>query len=161
MSFGTAHHPTTSQILKLLLKEELFGKYVLDMGCGTAILAIFASKAGAEKVLAIDNDEWAYKNSIENIDLNNIQNIDIQLGDANSINSSQKFDIILANINRNILLNDISKYSESMSKGSMIFFSGFYTEDLDAIKEEAAKFSLNCLTYIVKENWVAAKFVKN
>ena len=106
MSFGTAHHETTAQIIKLMLSEDFQGKDVLDMGSGTGVLAILAKKLGSAKTVAIDNDEWAYRNALDNIKLNDENEIIVELGDANSLNNRQ-FDIIIANINRNILLRDI------------------------------------------------------
>lgn len=157
MSFGTAHHATTYQMLQLIMGEEISGKTVLDMGCGTSILAIFASLKNADKIIAIDNDKWAFENSLENISLNNISNIDVILGDASSIPDA-KFDIIFANINRNILLEDMSKYAEVLKPGGSILFSGFYTEDLEKIKAEAENNNLKYSSHISKDNWVAAKF---
>lgn len=160
MSFGTAHHPTTAQMISLIKDENLVGKTVLDMGCGTAVLAIFAKMLGAGNTLAIDNDEWAYYNSIENVARNNYADILVELGDANLL-KNRKFDVIFANINRNILLNDMQAYSESLKANGTILFSGFYTEDLDAIKASAESYSLKFDRFISLKNWVAARFVKH
>jgi ribosomal protein L11 methyltransferase len=158
MSFGTANHETTSQIITLMLETDFCGKTVLDMGSGTAVLAILAKKLGASRVVAIDNDDWAYRNAFTNCELNAINNIEIILGDAHAIQGS--FDVVLANINRNILLRDMHFYVESMNPQAHIFFSGFYTEDLDSIKTEAEGRGLRYLRHVSRNNWVAAEFVK-
>ena len=158
MSFGTANHETTSQIIQLMLESDIKDKDVLDMGSGTAVLAILAKKLGAGRTVAIDNDEWAYRNAFTNCQLNGVNDIEIVLGDASAIQGS--FDIVLANINRNILLRDMPQYVESMRPMGHIFFSGFYTEDLESIKAEAERQGLSYLRHLSKNNWVAAEFVK-
>ena len=137
MAFGTGHHETTSSILGELLDAALKGKSVLDMGCGTSILAILASMRGADPVTAIDIDDWCVNNSRDNIALNNIANITVELGDASLLKGRKPFDIIIANINRNILLNDMAAYAACMHKGSELYMSGFYVEDIPAIREKA------------------------
>jgi ribosomal protein L11 methyltransferase len=159
MSFGTAHHETTSNMIEFLLEEDLKGKSVLDMGCGTSVLAILAAKRGSSKVFAIDNDEWAYNNSLENILKNNEPEINVILGDANSL-TNLYFDVIIANINRNILLNDIKLYANSLNDNGILLMSGFYEQDIPAIKEECGKYNLNFDRYISKNNWVAIRFLK-
>lgn len=159
MSFGTAHHETTSQIIELMLQTNFARNDVLDMGSGTAVLAILAKKLGAKNVVAIDNDEWAYRNALDNIGLNNTQDITVELGDATTI-GNRTFDIILANINRNILLNDMHHYAKALRDGGLIFFSGFYTEDLAFIKKEADKYQMKLKHHVSKNNWVAAVFEK-
>ena len=158
MSFGTANHETTAQIIALMLETDFKGKEVLDMGSGTAVLAILAKKLGAAKTVAIDNDEWAYRNAFTNMALNGIDDIEIVLGDALSIKG--EYDIVLANINRNILLRDMHHYVDAMRPQAHIFFSGFYTEDLDSIKDEAARNGLRYVRHLARNNWVAAEFVK-
>ena len=158
MSFGTANHETTAQIIQLMLETDFKGKEVLDMGSGTAVLAILAKKLGAGHTVAIDNDEWAYRNAFTNVDLNGVSDIDIILGDALSIQG--QFDVVLANINRNILLRDMHYYVEAMKPGAHIFFSGFYTEDLESIKVEAERLGLHYERHLTRNNWVAAEFVK-
>ena len=158
MSFGTANHETTAQIIQLMLETDFQGKEVLDMGSGTAVLAILAKKLGAARTVAIDNDEWAYRNAFTNIGLNGISDIEIVLGDAISIQG--RFDVVLANINRNILLRDMHHYVEAMCPAAHIFFSGFYTEDLPSIKEEAERLGLCYCRHLSRNNWVAAEFVK-
>jgi len=159
MSFGTAHHDTTSQIIELMLDSDFKNADVLDMGCGTAVLAILARKLGANNVVAIDNDEWAYNNSLENIVLNNENDIVVELGDARTI-GDRKFDMVLANINRNILLRDMEFYVRSMNDGAHIFFSGFYHEDLEMIKAGAEALGLAMVREITRNNWTAAIFRK-
>jgi ribosomal protein L11 methyltransferase len=158
MSFGTANHETTAQIIQLMLETDFQGKEVLDMGSGTAVLAILAKKLGSARTVAIDNDEWAYRNAFTNIELNGISDIEIVLGDALSIKGS--FDVVLANINRNILLRDMHYYVEAMTPNAHIFFSGFYTEDLSSIREEAERLGLHYCRHLSRNNWVAAEFVK-
>jgi len=159
MSFGTAHHETTSQMLQLLLNEDVKNRSLLDMGCGTAVLAILAHKLGAKNIEAIDNDDWAYRNSLHNCKLNNISDIAVFQGDANSI-SGKTFDIILANINRNILLNDISSYAKCLPENGILMMSGFYEADLPIIKKETAKHKLTYHSHLSKNRWVAVKFCK-
>ena len=158
MSFGTANHETTAQIIQLMLETDFEGKDVLDMGSGTAVLAILAKKLGAAKTIAIDNDEWAYRNAFTNIGLNGIDDIEIILGDALSIHG--EFDVVLANINRNILLRDMHYYVAAMRPNAHIFFSGFYIEDLESIKSEAERLGLHYCRHLSRNNWVAAEFVK-
>ncbi|MGN0032900.1 MAG: 50S ribosomal protein L11 methyltransferase [Candidatus Limimorpha sp.] len=158
MSFGTAHHETTAQIIKLLLNENLSGLDVLDMGSGTGILAILAKKLGAATTVAIDNDEWAYRNAIDNIKLNGENDIIVELGDAKSLNNRQ-FDVIIANINRNILLRDMHEYVNCLKHEGKIFFSGFYEADLAMIKNEAERLGLSYLNHIKENEWTAAVFV--
>ncbi|PLX03606.1 MAG: 50S ribosomal protein L11 methyltransferase [Marinilabiliales bacterium] len=160
MAFGTAHHETTSMMIEYILENDFNDKSVLDMGSGTAVLAILASMKGAADLYAIDNDEWAYSNAEENCKLNNISNIHCLLGDADNLKDLQLFDIVFANINKNILLRDINRYSMVMKKGSDIYFSGFYEEDLDDIINECNKNSLEFVSKKVKNNWTSARFKK-
>ena len=159
MSFGTAHHETTSQIIELMLQSDFTGLDVLDMGSGTGVLAILAKKLGSAMTVAIDNDEWAYRNALDNIRLNDENEIIVELGDANSLNNRQ-FDVILANINRNILLRDMREYVKCLVDGGRIFFSGFYEEDLKLIADEAERLGLKYDNHVTKNNWTAAVFVK-
>jgi ribosomal protein L11 methyltransferase len=159
MSFGTAHHETTSQIIELMLQSDFTGLNLLDMGSGTGVLAILAKKLGSATTVAIDNDEWAYRNALDNIRLNDENDIIVELGDANSLNDRQ-FDIILANINRNILLRDMKEYVKCLVDGGKIFFSGFYEEDLVLIAKEAERLGLKYSNHVTKNNWAAAVFVK-
>lgn len=159
MSFGTAHHETTSQIIELMLQSDFSGLNLLDMGSGTGVLAILAKKLGSATTVAIDNDEWAYRNALDNIRLNDENDIVVEFGDANSLNDRQ-FDIILANINRNILLRDMKEYVKCLVDGGKIFFSGFYEEDLVLIAKEAERLGLKYSNHVTKNNWTAAVFVK-
>jgi len=159
MSFGTGHHETTSLMLEYLLETDCQQKNILDMGCGTGILGILASMLGAEKVTGIDIDDWAVDNAIENLSLNNIQNLEVVKGGKEAI-PSQQFDIILANINRNILLDQIASYSKALKQNGILFLSGIYLTDLDAIQFETSKNGLRLVEPRVKNKWTAAKFVK-
>lgn len=158
MAFGTAHHETTEQMLMLITEMDIEGKRVLDMGCGTAVLAILALKMGAASVLAIDNDEWAYRNSIDNINLNAAAEIEVLQGDA-SLLENKAFDIIFANINRNILLQDIPHYANVLVKQGTLVMSGFYLDDLPLIEEKAQASGLQLESTCVKNNWMAATFI--
>lgn len=160
MSFGTGHHETTGMMISWLLKMELSGRSFLDMGCGTAVLAILASMKGADPILAIDNDEWAYNNSVENIQLNQTDHIDVRLGDASTI-AGKDFDVIFANINRNILLNDIKYYARCMHSGSELYMSGFYTEDIPLLEEECKKNGLRFHSSDSRNNWASVRFIKD
>ena len=159
MAFGTGHHSTTALMVAYLLEQNLEGKSVLDMGCGTAVLAILAHKKGAQPVLAIDNDEWAYNNSLENIRINHASGIRVELGDA-SLLGKVCYDFIFANINRNILLNDIPVYTACMNPGASLFMSGFYEEDLAVIAEACRQQSLELASYKEDNRWVAAQFLR-
>ena len=161
MAFGTGHHQTTAMMMELMLEENYDGKEILDMGCGTGILAILASKLGAENIIAIDNDEICYESVLENSDLNKIKNIKSICGSKEEI-PNKKFDIILANINRNILLDQLDSYKNALSNGGIIFLSGFYEEiDLEMIKKKAESIDLNYVRHKKDQNWVAAKFASN
>jgi len=159
MSFGTAHHETTYQMIQLLMNEDLEGKSVLDMGSGTAVLAILAKMKNAGKVVAIDNDEWAYRNALENVKRNNFPDIVVELGGAELL-PGRKFQLVLANINKNILLHDMAYYVDVMEADASIFFSGFYENDLGDIKKMALSLGLSYQNHISKNNWVAAIFKK-
>ena len=160
MSFGTGHHATTHMMIQHILPDDFIGKKVLDMGCGTAVLAILAEMRGAGPLDAIDIDEWCYLNSIENAERNNCTKITVEQGDA-SLLSNRKYDIIIANINRNILLNDMKTYANCLSKDGVIYLSGFYDEDLDLIKSECTNQGLTYVNHYIKDQWVAAKFIKD
>jgi ribosomal protein L11 methyltransferase len=159
MSFGTGHHETTYLMLKTMLDLDFKDKVVLDMGCGTGVLAIFASLLGAKEITAIDIDEWAYTNTLENIDKNSCSNIKAFQGDA-SLLTNQAFDIIIANINRNILMDDIKNYAKVLKSKGILLLSGLYDKDLPMIKEEAECNNLDYISYQEKRNWIAAKFIK-
>ena len=159
MSFGTGHHETTSLVIGELLKMDLEGKKVLDMGCGTSVLAILAAMRGATDLLAIDIDSWCVENSVENIALNKISGIDVKQGGAELL-ANEHFDIILANINRNILLADMEYYAACLSTNGQLYMSGFYSEDIPLIEAEANKNGLNLISSKLKNNWAVVKTVK-
>ncbi len=159
MSFGTGHHETTYLMSKRLFDLDLKEKKVLDMGCGTGVLAIIASKLGAINLLAVDIEDWACENTVENCSTNQIANVEVINGDAEMI-KNRKFNVILANINRNILINDMPIYSDCLEKGGTILFSGFYTTDLELIQESATKNGLKFDSNIEKNNWTMAQFTK-
>ncbi len=160
MAFGTGYHQTTCHMLRAILGEDMSGKSVLDMGCGTALLAILARKHGASKVVAIDVDEFAYNNALENVVLNNTPDIEVRLGGVESLCETDDFDYVIANINRNILLADMGAYAACMHCGSVLFVSGFYTEDMDVLKCEAARHGL-CFEDFAEDNrWAMMRFVK-
>ena len=158
MSFGTGHHETTFMMLQYILENNFNEKTVLDMGCGTAVLAILAEMRGASTVDAIDIDPWCFENSEENIRRNNSKNIKVQLGDAKLL-SDKQFDIIIANINRNILLNDMERYRKSLQTGGELYLSGFYKEDLPIIADCCNKLGFSFVDNKERNNWIAAKFV--
>ena len=158
MSFGTGHHETTFMMLQFILENDFKNKTVLDMGCGTAVLAILAQMRGASTLDAIDIDEWCYENSLENIQRNNAENISVYLGDA-SLLENKKYDVIIANINRNILLNDMAAYRKCLDRGGEIYLSGFYAEDLPIITKTCNNLGLRFVEKKEKNKWIAAKFV--
>lgn len=159
MSFGTGHHETTHMMIQHLLETDLVGKKTLDMGCGTAILAILAEMKGAQPIDAIDIDNWCYLNSIENAERNNCKHISVYEGDA-SLLKGKKYDVIIANINRNILLNDMQQYVDCLNENGILFLSGFYTEDIPVISESCTTKGLTYVKQFERNNWVALKFVK-
>ena len=159
MSFGTAHHETTSLMIEVLLDADLAGKNVLDMGCGTGVLAILAAMRRAAEVTAIDNDEWAYHNALENVIRNKQPGINVYQGDAGML-ENMKFDVIIANINRNILLSDMQSYENCLDSGGLLLMSGFYREDLQLITEKAAALNMLYTDHRVKNNWVVAWYTK-
>ena len=159
MSFGTGHHETTHMMVQQLLELDLTNKKVLDMGCGTGILAIFAEMKGANPIDAIDIDNWCYLNSIENVERNNCHHISVFEGDATLL-KNKKYDLIIANINRNILLNDMKAYMSCLGKEGTILFSGFYKEDIPFIDAEVSKYGLKLEKTFERNNWVSLKYTK-
>ncbi|MHB1197582.1 MAG: 50S ribosomal protein L11 methyltransferase [Lutibacter sp.] len=159
MSFGTGHHETTHMMVQHLLDLDVAGKKVLDMGCGTGILSIFAEMKGAKPIDAIDIDNWCYQNSLENMERNNCKHIAVYEGDA-SLLKNKKYELIIANINRNILLNDMHIYASCLNDKGVILLSGFYKEDIAVIDAEISKYGLKLDKQIERNNWVALKYVK-
>lgn len=157
MSFGTGHHATTHMMIQHILKNDWNDKAVLDMGCGTGVLAILASLKGAKFVDAIDIDNWCYQNTLENVGRNDCDNINVEEGGAELL-QGRKYDMILANINRNILLRDLPIYKECLNEGGNLFLSGFYEEDISVIKKACIDLGLKYIDHLEKSNWVAIKF---
>lgn len=153
MSFGTGHHPTTHLMIQQMLDMDLENKKVLDMGCGTSVLAIFAKQKGAGRTVAIDIDEWSVENSKENAARNNVE-LDIELGTAENL-GKEKFDIILANINRNILISDIPTYVSVLEDGGKLLLSGLCFFDVDDILEVCTEQNLKLEKKIQREEWVS------
>jgi ribosomal protein L11 methyltransferase len=159
MAFGTGNHETTTLMIEQLLSMELEGKKVLDMGCGTGVLAMLASKRGATELMAIDIDQWAYEGTLENCRINQCSNITVMMGDS-SLLGHQTFDLILANIHKNVLLNDVHKYSEVLNPGGILIMSGFYDTDLSDISDAALEAQLHPFDHQVRNKWVAAVYQK-
>ncbi len=158
MSFGTGHHETTHLMIEHLLETDLNGKTVLDMGCGTGILAIFSEMRGAASVEAIDIDPWCYENSVENAERNNCQNIRVFQGDAELLRD-QRFDVVIANINRNILLQDMPAYARCLNPKGILLLSGFYAEDVEHIGQKAEELGLELQGRKERNRWVGLKYV--
>jgi ribosomal protein L11 methyltransferase len=158
MSFGTGHHETTHMMIQHLLENDITGMKTLDMGCGTAILAILAEMKGAQPIDAIDIDNWCYLNSIENATRNHCKHIAVYEGDATLL-KGKKYDLIIANINRNILLNDMSSYVDCLNPKGTILFSGFYEEDVPFIDASCTKNGLTFVKKLQRNNWVSLKYV--
>ncbi len=161
MAFGTAHHETTAMMLELILENDFTNKKVLDMGCGTGVLAILSSMKGARAITAIDIDNSSYMSTIENAAVNNIADITVIEGGSESLSKTDNFDIIFANINKNILIRDMKSYSNTLTFGGHIYFSGFYNDDLPDIIIEAEKYGLVFDKNLEKNNWVAAVFIRS
>ena len=152
MSFGTGHHETTFLVMNQIFELNLEGKQVLDIGSGTGVLSILASKLGAKKIVGIDIDKWAYENAIENSKLNNISNIQFIEGTAESI-GKKMYDVVLANINRNIILADIQKYTRAMRPKSDIILSGFLKQDVKIILNKIKQLKFNLVASKNKNKW--------
>jgi ribosomal protein L11 methyltransferase len=158
MSFGTGHHETTHMMIQHLLETDVVGKKTLDMGCGTAILAILAEMKGAQPIDAIDIDNWCYLNSIENVERNNCSQITVYEGEAALLKGKQ-YDVIIANINRNILLNDMQSYVDCLNKNGILLLSGFYMEDIPFINASCTEKGLTYVKKFERNNWVSLKYV--
>ena len=162
MSFGTGHHATTVLMLEHLLETDCRGKAVVDAGCGTGILAIAAAKSGANRVVAFDTDEWAVENARENIALNGCENIEVSLDNVALLqDKAGSFDIILANIQLNVLLNDLKVYAPVLRNRGVVFMSGFYEEDIPVLISEALKYRLELFSEKKQNNWAALGFIKS
>lgn len=160
MAFGTGHHQTTTMMMQYILSADLLDKNILDMGCGTGILAILAGKLGAKSLMAIDYDDICYESTVENATLNHVINLKALCGSKEVI-PDETYDVIFANINRNILLDQIHRYAEVLKAEGKIFFSGFYLEpDLSMITAECAKYGIKYLDHKQNGDWVAAQFEK-
>lgn len=162
MSFGTGHHATTAQMITRLLTDDFTGREVLDMGCGTSILAILARMRGAAHCVAIDVDEWCVANSRDNIALNALDGIDVRLGDANTLADygAEAFDLIIANINRNILLRDMPCYVPALRGGGTLLLSGFYHVDVPRLRAACEQHGLTFVDELTRDDWACLKFVK-
>lgn len=160
MSFGTGHHETTAMMIEHILEMDIKGKRVLDMGCGTGILGILASIKGAAQVVGVDIDEWCVENSLENCTTNSVHNMAILHGTVSTIKQLDPFDVILANINRNILLEDMQHYVNQLSKDGTLVMSGFYQTDLEIIAQHASKLSLIEKSQKENNQWVAVAYKK-
>lgn len=159
MSFGTAHHATTYLMLSLLEQQPVEGLRVLDMGSGTGVLAILAAKKGAAYVEAIDVDEWAFRNAQENFERNGVQ-VNALLGDASSLTADKHFDLILANINRNILLRDMPAYAAVLNPDGTLLLSGFYEHDVQALQDKAETLGLRLVQQKSRNDWTALRMIK-
>ena len=159
MAFGTGNHETTATIIESILQNDLTGKTILDMGCGTGILSILASMKGAKQITAIDIDKWSYEGTCENAALNKITNIEAKLGDASFL-GNEKYDLIFANIHKNVLLNDMNAYHSVLNNGGTLIMSGFYTEDINDIVTKAEELGMENAGFVEKNNWVAHSFTK-
>ena len=160
MAFGTGNHETTYLMIQAMLASDLKGQEVLDMGCGTAVLAILAYQQGAKRIVAIDIDEWAYNNALENIHLNQAEEIQVLLGGAERIAETGTYDTILANINRNILLHDIHHYAQALKEGGQLIMSGFYEEDCPMLEAECRQWGLEPIDRASRNKWTRMRVIR-
>ncbi len=158
-TFGTGHHETTQLVLELMLEQNFNNKYIFDYGCGTGVLGLMALKLGATQIVGNDIDEWCLDNIAENKNLNNLQNFEFRLGSLLVIKASETFDGVLANINKNILLNSFSDITKHMKPGAFLLISGFYETDLADLKKATEPLGLQFKKHLVKNNWCAAQFM--
>lgn len=159
MSFGTGHHYTTRLMIVEMMSYDLNKKRILDMGCGTGVLGIFASKMGASEVLGIDNDRWAYQNALENVERNGIKSMEVCFGDVGVLND-EVFDFVLANITRNILVRDLVQYEAHLAEDGIIVVSGFLAEDVQYVLNAAYRCNLTHLNTREESNWISLSFKK-
>ncbi len=159
MAFGTGNHETTTLVAEQILNMDLSGKTVLDMGCGTGILGMLASLKGAKSVIAIDIDTWSFESTVENARLNNIFNLEAKLGDAGLL-GNETFEIIFANIHKNVIVNDLPVYESVLQSGGKLYLSGFYTHDMQDVKAKAESLGLQETGFQEKNNWVVYSFEK-
>jgi ribosomal protein L11 methyltransferase len=157
MSFGTGHHYTTKLMIREMGNHDLEGKRILDMGCGTGVLGIYACKLGAARVLGVDNDQWAYENALENASRNRATSMEVRLGDVGVLHQ-EDFDMILANITRNILVHDLSEYVGHLTNGGVLLLSGFLAEDAQYVLNEAYRCGLDHLNTSEESNWISLTF---
>lgn len=157
MSFGTGHHHTTKLMIREMGNHLLEGKKILDMGCGTGVLGIYACKKGAARVLGVDNDQWAYENALENIKKNGVTAMEVRLGDV-SVLYKDKFNMILANITRNTLVRDMSVYTEHLLDQGLMVISGILAEDVQFVLNEAYRCDLKHLSTGEESNWISLTF---
>lgn len=160
MSFGTGHHDTTWLVSKTMFSIPFANTHVLDMGCGTGILAILAKQLGATKLLGIDIDDWSIENSIENASINNASNIDFKKGDSSILPNTETFDIILANINKNVLKKDLPSYYSCLKQDGYLLLSGFFTTDVEELKQLAQKIGFTYVESYNKNEWAVIKLKK-
>lgn len=160
MAFGTGNHETTALMMSYILSKPMQGLRVLDMGCGTGILGILALKQGASYLTAIDIDEWAYRNVLENASLNNVTIAEAMQGDATSLATKEPYDLILANITRNILLEDMPAYTAVLKSGGHLVLSGFYEEDVDILVAKAETLGLKKLSVESRNRWTRLELIK-
>jgi ribosomal protein L11 methyltransferase len=161
MSFGTGHHQTTYLMIKAQMEVTHMNKRVMDAGTGTAVLAILASKLGAQKVEAFDIDEWSVINGRENVEINQCRNVNIRQGKISELAFDENFDIVLANINKNILLEEMHQYAAYLNPKGQLLLSGFYEKDIPDLLTEAHRYSLVCTRTDVRENWAGLQLAKS
>ncbi len=159
MSFGTGHHHTTRLMIEAMMEMEWEGRRILDMGCGTGILGIYACLRGAGSVLGVDNDQWAYENALENVERNGASSMEVRIGDADSLEGLE-FDVVLANITRNILVRDLPQYSHHLVKEGILLVSGFLAEDVQFILNVAYQCGLDHQKTTELQNWISLLFKK-
>lgn len=161
MSFGTGHHATTSMMLLHELDMDIHNKKVLDAGCGTGVLAIMAAKLGAKEVFAYDIDDWSYNNALDNFSLNNTETINISVGEVDVAIQHSSYEVILANINKNVLLQDIQHFAKILQENGYLVLSGFYEKDIEDILDEAKKYNFSLENQKEKDSWVSLRLKKS